>query len=570
MKQVFFVILLATCPTPGLSNVAFLKAFFKGKNVAFTINTCCDSASRKLLVRELALDFQQVGFYKGDDTDILKHWSSNNYLVLDLRDCPSSFDVLCQLNQSNLFVYHLKYLILVDNSELSLLSGVLGEFRFLPNCELFVAAFAGESALLYQPYKVGKTNELIWENYGNWSLGGSLLEYYWDTATPRRRLDLKGGNLVVCLTIYDNDTLNHLTDYVLDEGGVLIVLATDCFRDPGVDPFAKQDFEPMMCVLRYMKINYSFSIVDNLGYLNKTTGIFSGMVREIQTVKADVSAGSIFFTKDRYEAVDMIKMGNPHAIRFVVRKPSTSYMKNIFFITFKWSVWVASAVFVAAVNIVLNWETRNKQKVKQNKYGVSDITLIALEAVCQQGTTTEPQSFAGRILALILFGAFMFIYVSYSANIVVLLQSTMKINDVQELLDSRIEAGGYQVHYMKNYFEVFLCYECRNEARLRFVGSKKRTFEEVENLGYIVVPKHSPYKNLFKVAILRIGEFGLQTRINLRVLMIPKCFSQATSFKHVGIYDCEQVIWIWIFGTSLAFVIFLFEKNRGQETQQGD
>ncbi|KAH0822279.1 hypothetical protein GEV33_000512 [Tenebrio molitor] len=290
-----------------------------------------------------------------------------------------------------------------------------------------------------------------------------------------------------------------------------------------------------MCVLRYMNINYSFSIVDNLGYLNKTTGIFSGMVKEIQTVKADVSAGSIFFTKDRYEAVDMIKMDNPHAIRFVVRKPWTSYMKNIF-VTFNWSVWVASAVvlavFAAAVNI-LNWETRNKQKVKQNKYGVSDVTLIALEAVCQQGTTTEPQSFAGRILALILFGAFMFIYVSYSANIVVLLQSTTKINDVQELLDSRIEAGGYQIHYMKNYFE----------------GVKK-----------------GPLKKL----ILRIGEYGLQTRTNLRVLMIPKCFSQAASFKHVGIYDCEQVIWIWIFGTSLAFVIFLFEKNRGQETQQGD
>jgi hypothetical protein len=121
-----------------------------------------------------------------------------------------------------------------------------------------------------------------------------LLEYYWDTATPRRRLDLKGGNLVVCLTIYDNDTLNHLTDYVLDEGGVLIVLANDCFRDPGVDPFTKQDFESMMCVLRYMNINYSFSIVDNVGYLNKTTGIFSGMVREIQTVKADVSGVSAF------------------------------------------------------------------------------------------------------------------------------------------------------------------------------------------------------------------------------------------------------------------------------------
>jgi hypothetical protein len=53
----------------------------------------------------------------------------------------------------------------------------------------------------------------------------------------------------------------------------------------------------------------------------------------------------------------MIKMDNPHAIRFVVRKPWTSYMKNIF-VTFNWSVWVASAVvlavFATAVNI-LNW-----------------------------------------------------------------------------------------------------------------------------------------------------------------------------------------------------------------------
>ena len=70
------------------------------------------------------------------------------------------------------------------------------------------------------------------------------------------------------------------------------------------------------------------------------------------------------------------------------------------------------------------------------------------------GTTTEPQSLSGRILALIVFGAFMFIYVSYSANIVVLLQSTTKINTIEELVESRITAGGCDTHYMKNYFEV--------------------------------------------------------------------------------------------------------------------
>jgi hypothetical protein len=49
-----------------------------------------------------------------------------------------------------------------------------------------------------------------------------------------------------------------------------------------------------MCVLRYMNVNYSFSIVDNYGYVDETTGIFSGLVREIQTGRADVSGVSAF------------------------------------------------------------------------------------------------------------------------------------------------------------------------------------------------------------------------------------------------------------------------------------
>ena len=66
----------------------------------------------------------------------------------------------------------------------------------------------------------------------------------------------------------------------------------------------------------------------------------------------------------------------------------------------------------------------------------------------------------------------MFIYVSYSANIVVLLQSTTKINTIEELVESRIEVGGEEIHYMKNYFEVILSdctlfnIQLKNEASL--------------------------------------------------------------------------------------------------------
>ncbi|XP_044265306.1 glutamate receptor 2-like [Tribolium madens] len=537
----------------------------------------------------------QTGFYK-NDVDALKKWSNRHYLVLDFRGCQSSEKIIYELNRTNIFVYSLRYLFFVSVVDFPAFALKLNDYQLLPNVEVVCAIFDGESVFLHQPYKVGKINELMWENYGNWSLAGGLFERYATIPTPQRRANLHHANLVVVIVIYENDTWNHLTDY----------------RNPGVDTFTKQDFESMKCVFEHLNINYSLTGVDSYGYYDKETKKFSGLVREIQRGKADVSGVSIYFTEDRYAAVDLIKMGNPLAIRFIVKKPSTSYIKNIFFITFNKNVWIASIVIMLitaiVVKVILGWEVKTKKKVKQNSYSLSDVTLIALEAVCQQGTTTEPQSLSGRILVLIFFAAFLFIYVSYSANIVVLLQSTTKINDIQELLESRIQVGGCQTHYMKNYFEVgsktsikkgplqklylkkiypdqyfplesgmkklqqgnfafhvllqaAYVYILKNFTNYEIFKYKWRIIECFlqENRGYVAVPKHSPYKDLFKVAILKVDEYGLQRRTNLRIIMKPKCFSQSATFKSVGFYDCEQVLWIWVFGTILALAFFAAE-----------
>ena len=58
---------------------------------------------------------------------------------------------------------------------------------------------------------------------------------------------------------------------------------------------------------------------------------------------------------------------------------------------------------------------------------------------------------------------------------------------------------------------------------------------------------------------MKADEYGLQRRTNLRIIMKPTCFSQSATFKSIGIYDCEQVFRMWIFGTVLAAVIFLAE-----------
>lgn len=53
-----------------------------------------------------------------------------------------------------------------------------------------------------------------------------------------------------------------------------------------------------------------------------------------------------------------------------------------------------------------------------------------------------------------IFITFMFIYVSYSAKIVVLLQSRVTLKNLKDLLDSPLDVGAEDTFYMPHYIEV--------------------------------------------------------------------------------------------------------------------
>lgn len=85
----------------------------------------------------------------------------------------------------------------------------------------------------------------------------------------------------------------------------------------------------------------------------------------------------------------------------------------------------------------------------------SDVILMELSAITQQGSECEPKSNAGRIATIFTFIALMFLYTSYSANIVALLQSTTEsIRSLEDLLHSRISLGVEDIVYAHYYFEV--------------------------------------------------------------------------------------------------------------------
>lgn len=80
------------------------------------------------------------------------------------------------------------------------------------------------------------------------------------------------------------------------------------------------------------------------------------------------------------------------------------------------------------------------------------VTRISLRL---SGSTLEARGISGRIISIMLYIAVIFLYTSYSACIVALLQSTTdSIRDLEDLYHSGMGLGALDVVYSRHYFSV--------------------------------------------------------------------------------------------------------------------
>ncbi|XP_017786880.1 PREDICTED: glutamate receptor 4-like [Nicrophorus vespilloides] len=345
-----------------------------------------------------------------------------------------------------------------------------------------------------------------------------------------RRHDLNLTNLDVGFLFNEIDSWKHLDD----------------FKYPRIDTFTKQNFGAIKALIEYCNINMTVIPADTWGYYNETTKTWDGLVEMIQHKKIQLSGTSPYFTAPRFEVVDFIKMQNPFTVQFVMKKPPISLVYNIFTLPFNANVWmclgITVMIFIVAIYVAYNWESKtNKRFSQKGRFSLSDVMLVTTEVMCQQGTLVEPESTPSRILVLFFFIAFMFIYSSYSAYIIVVLQSTYNINTYKALLDTNIRIGAMDTIYMRHYVEKsklkiqaelyerkigpkgyytlddgmrkmrneFFAFHCEIAAAFDYISAN---FDEHETCriqimpgytehmrGYTMVPKNSPYKKIFKL-----------------------------------------------------------------------
>ncbi|XP_063921270.1 glutamate receptor-like [Zophobas morio] len=355
---------------------------------------------------------------------------TNQLFIIDLR-CENSMDILKQAEKLEMFKSPAKWLIYGDANQL------LG-LHFGLDSQVFVMNPESERTIAIYKYSSTQTDFVqdYVENYADFSIV--------------KRTNLMGNVVTTSYVITNEDSLKHLVDY----------------RNRHMDALSKLNYILANILMDYLNATRKFIVRKSWGYKNVTTGVFSGMAGDLHTGLADLAGTPLFITPERMEFIDYIAATTPAFMKFIFRAPPLSYVTNVFTLPFDSAVWHYSFVMVAIVvvfiYVIVAWEWREikfrntivDHPTPPLRPNFFDVLMLEIGAITQQGSDVEPQSNAGRIITIFTLATLMFLYTSYSANIVALLQSTTNsIQTLEDLLHSRIKLGVEDIIYGHYYFE---------------------------------------------------------------------------------------------------------------------
>ncbi|XP_045473007.1 glutamate receptor 1-like [Harmonia axyridis] len=343
---------------------------------------------------------------------------------------------------------------------------------------------------------------------------------------------------------------------------------------------------------------------------------YTGIIGDVQSGRAVMGATPVFFLDSRVHVVEYIAPNTKSYLNFYFKSPPLSYVSNIFVKPFNEYVWYSCFILIgltlATMFTISKWEWTDpyfRRQIKRmpdaTKPAISDVAILQLGVISQQGSDTELKSSSGRIAMIFALIAFMFLYTAYAANIVAILQSTSdSIKELKDLLASGMELGVEKAPYIVNLFKNVSSPIGREiiEKRLKPKGDKflmplsegtdkmrsqffafftepssinklmSDYFDEAEkcNVRYVeytkvmepwfITQKNGCYKELLKVGLLRLRELGFYMAERKRIFHEnPTCFTRLSRFFSAGLIDTYPGFLFFGVGCLLGLLIFFVE-----------
>lgn len=245
-------------------------------------------------------------------------------------------------------------------------------------------------------------------------------------------------------------------------------------RDPNIDTVTKTNYLILIALTDVLNVTARYRFVHTWGELNATTKLYTGMMGDLQTGAAVVAGSTVFLTHSRIALFEYSSMINPTLVRFVFRSPPLTYVTNIYALPFASTVWLAAVAIVAISCAVIyasyRWGDDIMASTTMSSDAVSgwDVLLMGFGAIAQMGTTLEARTMSTKIAMVRQFGRqlfrsilieisfpqitffvfVLFMFISYTANIVSLLQATDKsIRTIEDLYRSQLGIGVDDVPY---------------------------------------------------------------------------------------------------------------------------
>jgi len=170
-----------------------------------------------------------------------------------------------------------------------------------------------------------------------------------------------------------------------------------------------------------------------------------------QRYELDLAQLAIFMRLDRIALVDFVAETYRVRAGIMFRQPPFSAVANIFAMPFENDVWVSILMLLIITTVVLVLELFFSPHNHDMSY--MDTLNFVWGAMCQQGFYVEVRNRSARIIVFTTFVAALFLFTSFSANIVALLQSPSDaIQSLSDLGQSPLEIGVQDTQYNKIYF----------------------------------------------------------------------------------------------------------------------
>ncbi|EDW18903.1 uncharacterized protein Dmoj_GI11826 [Drosophila mojavensis] len=372
-----------------------------------------------------------------------------------------------------------------------------------------------------------------------------------------------------------------------------------------IDTISKVNHRLMLELANRFNVSYNTYQTVNYGW-RQPNGSFDGLMGRFQRYELDFAQLAIFMRLDRIAQCDFVAETYRVRAGIMFRQPPLSAVANIFSMPFQIDVWISIIVLVVITVVVMLLEMLFSPHTHKMSY--MDSLNFVWGAMCQQGFYVDVRNRSGRIIVFTTFVAALFLFTSFSANIVALLQSPSDaIQTLGDLGQSPLEIGVQDTQYNKIYFTEstdpvtkslyhkkiatkgdnaymrpalgmekmrtgLFAYQVELQAGYQVVSD---TFSEPEKCGLmelepfqlpmmgIPTRKNFPYKELFRRQLRWQREVSLVNREERKwIPQKPKCESGVGGFVSIGLTECRYAFRIFGYGTALSFAVFLCELIR--------